>query len=31
MTKHTFFSKLVKVLEVYDDWHWDRKGGLNCE
>lgn len=25
MTKHTFFPKLVKVLEVYDDWQWDRK------
>lgn len=25
MTKYALFPKLVKVLEVYDDWHWDRK------
>ena len=25
MTKYTIFPKLVKVLEVYDDWQWSRK------
>ena len=25
MTRFTFIPKIVKVLEVFDDWQWDRK------
>ena len=24
MTAYTYIPKRVKVLEVYDDWQWDR-------
>ena len=25
MTAYTIFPKLVKVIEEYDDWQWNRK------